>query len=148
MTGDKERNEEVRGCPKPKWWMEKHWKMLIRKEGENDEFTTLTGQEISLRDTKHCVGVVLVGGALQPRLMHCKELCGGRRPCFNTCCRPGEAYDEDAMCEPTSNNLSDSFLRDNEDFRGRITMDNFDKAPSFDCPKGYTKNHWLEPNKR
>ena len=52
MTGDKERNEEVRNCPKPKWWMEKHWKMLLRKEGEDDEFTTLTGEEISLRDTK------------------------------------------------------------------------------------------------
>ena len=97
---------------------------------------------------QHCVGVVLVGGALQPRLMHCEELCGGRRPCFNTCCKPGEAYDEYAMCEPTSNNLNDSFLRDNEHFRGRVTMDNFDKAPSFDCPKGYTKSHWLEPYER
>ena len=49
MTGNKERNEEVRGCPKPKWWMEKHWMSLSRKEGE-DKITTRHGQaeEISL----------------------------------------------------------------------------------------------------
>ena len=49
MTGNKERNEEVRGCPKPKWWMEKHWMALNRKEGE-DKITTRHGQaeEISL----------------------------------------------------------------------------------------------------
>ena len=39
----------------------------IRKEGEDDEFTTLTGQEISLRDTKgkrvqiRCFGCDAVG---------------------------------------------------------------------------------------
>ena len=52
MTGNTERNERVRSCPKPKAWREKHWMQIRRKEGGGDKITTLTGEEISLRDTQ------------------------------------------------------------------------------------------------
>ena len=101
---------------------------------------------------QYCVGVRLYGGKLHPWLMHCKELCEGTKPCFNTCCRPGEAYDDKTMCRTMSENLTNFFLSDHEafeDFRG-ITMDNFAKAPSFmlTCPPGYEKNHRLKPDIR
>ena len=84
--------------------------------------------------------------------MHCKELCKGIKPCFNTCCKPGEAYDDTTACRPMSENLTDFFLREHaafHDFRG-IAMDNFAKAPSFAlaCPPGYHKSHRLKPDVR
>ena len=84
--------------------------------------------------------------------MHCEELCTGNKPCFKTCCTPGEAYDEKTACRPMSQNLTDFFLRDHaafDDFGG-ITVDNFAKAPAFalTCPPGYQNNHRLKPDVR
>ena len=53
MMGNAERNEKERSCYRPNEWKEKHWMQIRRKEGEEDDkITTLTGEEMSLRDTQ------------------------------------------------------------------------------------------------
>ena len=53
MMRNSERNERARSCPRPNEWKVKHWKQMSRKEGEDKmEDKTLTGEEMSLRDTQ------------------------------------------------------------------------------------------------